>query len=188
MLAAAAIIGSSQSPPLNPGDFQALMQAAVAAGAASWTAPVQYICVQRELEAPLKFVKRASGLPWQTSPNGRFGPQPALDSLLAKAMSRQAVIAPEKLMPSLAPRFITFSTSAPRPKECVIDHDPGIAPTGPRNYSVAITMTRPAFMDGMAFISEVDDCPGLCGDGMVRVFRKQDGKWTQVADANLWVS
>jgi hypothetical protein len=187
--AAAAALGSSQpAAPLGQRDFQDLMQAAVAVGAANWGAPVQNICVQRELEAPLKFMKRGAGLGWRSSSSGRYTANAGLDASLAKAMSPQAPVAPETTMPPLGSGFIIFSSKAARPKQCLVPHDLGMARGAPHQLSVAITFTRPAFADGMAFINEVDDCPALCGDGVVRAFRKLDGKWTQVADAILWVS
>jgi hypothetical protein len=188
IMAAAATLGSSQPTTLTPLDFQALMQGALAEGAASWTAPIKNICVQRELEAPLRFVGRTSSLGWRSSSTTHFGPDSELDASLAKAMSPQVVVASEKLMPPLPSSFVLFSSKAPRPEECVIEHVPPSAGTAHHDLSVAITFTQPAFADGLAFINEVDDCPGLCGDGIVRVFKKQAGGWTQVAEAVLWVS
>jgi hypothetical protein len=175
--AVAAIGGSAQADPLSQSDFQQLMQAAADESYSGWSPQVQTICVQRELEAPLKLIRDSAS-------KGNLFPGSILDKSLTAALSHRARVEQRTTMPPFPSRFVMFSSKAPKPPECVVEHGWATA----RYTSVTLTFTRPAFADGMAFINEVEDCPGLCGNGILRVFKKQNGKWTQVTKAILWVS
>lgn len=181
LIAGAAALSGSTHTPLSERDFQQLMQDAVAASASSWAPSIQTVCVQRELESPLRFVKEPIGLAWM-APAGS-AKTIELDRSVAAAMSSTTDVELSKTMPPLSGRFVMFSAKEPKPAVCVIEHGPGAKET-----AIALTFTRPAFANGLAFINEAEDCPGLCGNGILWAFKKQNGKWTQVGEAILWVS
>jgi hypothetical protein len=184
LVAGAAVLGvSTHSAPLSDRDLQQLMEAAVTASASSWAPSVQTVCVQRELEPPLSLIKQPVGLAWINSSGAHAAKNTELDESVAAAMSPKAQVELRTTMPPLAGRYLMFSSETPRPTQCVIEHGPRSGDT-----SIALTFTRPAFANGLAFINEVEDCPGLCGNGILWVFKKQDGKWKQIAEAVLWVS
>jgi hypothetical protein len=145
------------------------------------------ICVQRELRPPLESTRgwiktfqseRKDVLPLPIG-NAR--------AALSAAMSSHAAVATQTSMPTLPRRFVVFGKT--RPPECVIPHNMVRGPNWRRDESiVALSFTRPALADGYAFIEDYEECSGLCGTTYLRVFRKQNGKWTQVARSILSVS
>lgn len=178
MSVAAAPPATSQ---LTDRDFQQLLQAAVTiSGRASQVQPTtSRICVQRELEPPLEFSK-------QLGPSHLPVGIADADRALNAAMSAPAPVARHASMPPLPSRFILFSKEK-RPAQCAVQ---SIALPGQRvdESTVVLSFTEPALANGYAFIEEYENCPGLCGTTFLRTFRKQHGKWVQVARTVLAVS
>jgi hypothetical protein len=191
LVSMALLVGATRPAPipLNDEDFRQLMDAAVAAS--STAADVQphtaTICVQKQLGPALEptrgWIKTFQG----ESKGVRPLPTGEADASLSAAMSSNAAVAKQTSLPSLPRRFVVFGKT--RPRKCVIPHNMVRGPNWRRDESiVALSFTRPALADGYAFIEEYEECPGLCGTTYLRVFRKQNGKWTQVARSILSVS
>jgi len=63
-------------------------------------------------------------------------------------------------------------------------HDLGPAkPNGPQEVS----LTRPVFVEGFAFIEYASGCGGLCFGSFLKAFERRNGKWVYVAAAPLAV-
>src|SRR5947209_7070906 len=153
---------SAGSPQLSDADFRQLMQSAVTvSGQASQVQPTTTtICVQRELEPALDFLKHQgpSHLPIGIA---------AADQALNEAMSPMATVARQTSMPLLPARFILIP-KANRPRNCVVDRIPLPGQPPSKDSVVVLSFTRPAFAEGYAFIEENEDCPGLCGTIFLR--------------------
>ena len=159
------LIGATPAPVMTDRDFEQLMRAAVEASSTpSEVQPTtKTVCVKRELEPPLSFEPPTA---------------------VAKGA---AVIPRQSVMPRLPTRFIVYASNA-IPTLCVIDHAPPFRGLRADVSRVALTFTRPVLVNGQAYINEYEDCPGLCGTTFLRVFKKQNGKWTQVERMVLSVS
>lgn len=189
-VAGLALLGAAPGPELVPNDIDQLLKIAIAVSTdpSQVQPPTKNICVQRELEPPLEYTKG-----WKKAfQNEGSNPQPtsadSINRALAIAISPKADIAPQTRMPKLPANFILFSKGTSPPVQCRIQHGLPVNGQPIDESSVALTFTRPAFANGYAFIDEYEDCPGLCGTTFLRVFRKQNGKWTQVERAILSVS
>jgi hypothetical protein len=183
-------VGSS-STPLSDGDFQQLMEVAVAAASApSEIQPhTTTICVARQLE-PAFSATTAWIATWVAAGKGVTRPRTGdvgADNSMTAAMSPNAV-AHQTTMPALPAKYLLVVSTAP-PSECVIPRDPARGPDWQRDESIVVlTFTRPAQANGYAYIEEYERCAGLCGTTFLRAFRKQHGKWVQVAKTILSVS
>lgn len=148
------------------------------------------ICVARELGAPLQARKAAVEM-FGKEGKGASPPQTGdagADRSIDAAMSPTAFVSHQTRMPSLASKYILVDAKA-LPPECVIPRTLGRGPNWRHDESIVVlTFTRPAFANGYAFIEEYEACAGLCGTTFLRVFRKQNGKWTQVSRTILSVS
>jgi hypothetical protein len=180
------------STPLSDRDFLQLMNAAVAtASAPSQLQPLtSTICVARELGAPLQARKAdveifaTEGKGASPPPTGDAGADQSIDA----AMSPTAVVAHQTSMPALPRKYLLVDAEL-LPPECVIPRTLGRGPNWKHDESIVVlTFTRPALANGYAYIEEYEACAGLCGTTFLRVFRKQNGKWTQVARTILSVS
>jgi hypothetical protein len=183
--------GRPASASLSDRDFQQLMNAAVASSSApSELQPLtKTICIQRELQPPLVATK---GWIKTFEDAGKDNVQPRTgdadaDRSLTAAMSSKPV-APRQTRISLLPKkFVVVGKAFP--PECVIPHSLVRGRNWQRDESIVVlTFTRPALANGYAFIENYEECSGLCGTTFLRVFRKQKGKWTQVARTILSVS
>jgi hypothetical protein len=210
--AAALLIAAAPAPQLSDSDFQRLMEAAVSASASvAKLNKVRIMCVQKELEAPLKFSKEAFDQ-WQSVPHNGVPPMSAskylrtgnasVDRSINAALSANArvphqtevlsVPAPSmSVPPGLAAdaRYFTsvlFSSKSPRPSECMVEHGPHRPGAPARDLPYVLTLSRPVLANDFAFIDTSFECSGLCGSADLRVFKKRNGKWTQIADRNLW--
>jgi hypothetical protein len=193
--AALALAVPPQAPVLRQRDFNQIIQLAVTDAAASWTSPsARTICVQRELERPFNAVKHwiddfhqaRTDLAIGTT-DFRFTRNPAIDQWIPAAMGPGADIAPETVISSLSMPYLLFSRNKPTPPECAVSHLAGRT-SAAKPMAVTLTFTRPVLAGGYVFVDEVQDCPGLCGNGILNVFQKQHGRWTRVAQQVLWVS
>lgn len=192
LAAAVAIVGAdAQAAPLTQTDFRQLMEAAASAGASSPQPDTKTICVQRELETPLKFSRGAmeathtsgiAGLPMTKLPNPE---ESAVEKAFAFALSQKVAAEASGEIPSLPPKFVLYSSASPVPARCAIDHRVVSAST---NHAITLTLTQPVLAGGFVFIDQTMDCAGLCGSGWLRVFRKQNGRWQQIAYRNLFMS
>lgn len=189
-----ALLAGAVRPPsaaLSNRDFQQLMDAAVEASSApSQLQPLTAtICVQRQLQPPL-IATRTWTKTFEDAGKGEMQPRMGdadVDKSLVAALSSSATVAHRTRMPPLPKRFVVFGKV--RPAECVIPHSLGRGPNWRHDESiVALTFTQPALANGYAFVEEYEECAGLCGTSFLRAFRKQNGKWTQVARTILSVS
>ena len=189
--AAMALCNSAQAAPLSERDFQQLMQAAVAASAKTAQPDTQTICVQRELESPLKFSRAAmeathvSGVPGMPVVHLSQAQDAAVEKAFGSALTAKATVDARTTLSFLTPQFMLYSSASRVPNRCAIDHRWA---SGSTNHAISITLTRPVFVDGYAFVDEATDCPGLCGSGWLRIFEKQGSRWKQIAVRNLFVS
>lgn len=194
LILAIALLVAAAGPsatPLSNRDFQQLMKAAVAAASApSEVQPhTTTICVARELQPAFGATKGWLAT-WEAA--GERAPRPrtgniGADNSMTAAMSPKAAVA-QTAMPAL-PRQYLLGTSKALPPECIISHALTRGPNWERDESIVVlTFTRPAQANGYAYIEEHEECPGLCGTTFLRVFRKQNGKWAQVAKTILSVS
>lgn len=179
------------SAPLSDRDFQQLMNAVVtAASDPSQVQPLTTtICVQRELQPSLVATKSWTKT-FEDAGKGELQPRTGdadVDESLTAAMSSKAAVAHQTSIPALPKRFLVVDKVLP--PECVIPHSFARGPNWRRDESIVVlTFTEPALANGYAFIEEYEECSGLCGTTLLRVFRKQRGKWTQVARTILSVS
>jgi hypothetical protein len=193
LLSIALVAGAPRpaSAPLSDRDFQQLMDAAVAASSApsELQTGTTTICVQRELRPPLELTNGWIKT-FKDAGKGSLLPQTGnvgADRAIRAAMSSKAAIARQKTIAVLPRKFVLVGKAFP--PECVIPHGLARGPNWQRDESTfVLTFTRPALANGYAFIDEYEECAGLCGTTSLRVFRKQSGKWTQVARAVLSVS
>jgi hypothetical protein len=185
LLLTALLLGAGRpaSDPLSDGDFHELMTAAVEA--ASVPRDLQpltsTICIERQLGPALDVEKHLgnSHLPVGV---------PDIDRSLDDAMSSEAAVARQDRMPKLARKYVLVNSGALPPK-CVISHTLGRGPGWEHNESIVIlAFTRPALANGYAFIEESEQCAGLCGTVYLRIFRHQNGHWSQVERTILAVS
>lgn len=185
-----AVVGPSSTQP-SDGDFQQLMNSAVAA--ASVPSEVQphttTICVARELQPAFKSTN-AWIATWEAAGKGVTRPRTGhvgADNSMNAAMFPKAV-AHQTTMPALPAKYLLVDAKAV-PSECVIPRTAARGPNWERDESIVLlTFTRPAQANGYAYIEEHEECAGLCGTTFLRVFRKQNGKWNQVAKTILSVS
>jgi hypothetical protein len=185
-----AAVGPS-SAPLSDGDFQQLMDGAVAA--ASVPSEVQphttTICVARELQPAFRSTN-AWIATWEAAGKGVTQPRTGhvgADNSMIAAMSPNTV-AHQTTMPSLPAKYLLVDSKA-LPSECIIPRTLTRGPNWKRDESIVVlTFTQPAQANGYAYIEEHEECAGLCGTTFLRVFRKQNGKWAQVAKTILSVS
>jgi len=128
------------------------------------------------------FAEEGKGaLPSQT---GDAGADQSIDA----AMSSTAAAAHQTSMPLLPGRYLLVHAKD-LPPECVIPHTLARGPNWRRDESIVVlTFTQPALANGYAYIEEYEECAGLCGTTFLRVFRKRNGKWTQIARTILSVS
>jgi len=193
MAIAALLGGAAPAQQLGRKDFQHLMDAAVSAGAATAQAGTRTICVQRELELPLDVSKQRTadthqaGLPGLPILPPRSAQQDAgVEQAYAVALGPRAAVASETEIATIAAPYIPYSSKA-IPARCAID--PHWASTGSAAEHVTrVRLSRPVLANGFAFVGQVTECSGLCGSGWLRVFRKDHGKWKQVAVRNLFIS
>lgn len=169
--------------PLNESEFQQLMKAAVdAASRPSELQPLtSTICVKRDLGPALDFEKHlgASHLPVGI---------PEVDRSLDAAISATGAATRQTRIPKL-PRRYSLVDSDTLPPQCIIQHTLGRGPNWKHNESIVVlTFARPAWANGYAFIEQSEECAGLCGKVFLRVFRKQNGKWSQAVRTILAVS
>ena len=180
------------STPLSDRDFQQLMEAAVAAASApSEVQPhTTTICVARELQPAFGATKGWLAT-WEAA--GERAPRPrtghvGADNSMTAAMSPKAAVAHQTAMPALPPKYLLGASKA-LPPECIISHTLTRGPNWERDESIVVlTFTQPAQANGYVYIEEYEECAGLCGTTFLRVFRKQNGKWAQVAKTILSVS
>ena len=194
-LLAIAVLAGAAGPapaPLSDRDFRQLMNAAVAAASdPSQLQPLtSTICVARELGAPLQARKAAVEM-FANAGNGASPPQTGdagADQSIDAAMSSTAAVAHQTSIPALPRRYLLVHAKALRP-QCLIPHSIMRGPNWRRDESIVVlTFTRPALANGYAYIEEYEGCAGLCGTTFLRVFRKRNGKWTQIARTILSVS
>jgi hypothetical protein len=96
-------------------------------------------------------------------------------------------VAPETAIRAIPKTYVAYSSKSAIPPRCAIDHRPD-SRWGAAEQVTRLQLSRPVFANGFAFIKQVTECSGLCGSGWLRVFRKQNGRWTEVASRNLWIS
>lgn len=194
LLTAAFFVGAARPAlaPLSDHEFQQLMKAAVAAASApsQLQPPISTICVARELEAPLQ--RRKAEAEMLANKPGGASPPPTgdagADQSIDTAMGSGAAIAHQTSMPALPGRYLLVDAKS-LPPECVIPHSMARGPNWRRDESIVVlTFTRPAIANGYAYIEEYEACAGLCGTTFLRVFRKRNGKWRQIARTILSVS
>ena len=185
LLVATALLMAATRPatgPLSDREFQSLMEAAAAAASPSSLAPAitWTICVQRELGPPTSRWNQA----FQSLPKG--GAEAAKS--VSAGRSSKGVTAQQTTLRTLPTKFTLIDVNA-RPPQCAVSRNLARGPNWQRDESVVVwTFTRPVLANGYAFIEEYEDCAGLCGTRYLRVFRKQSGKWKQVAVTILSVS
>ena len=197
-LAAAVMVAvlNGAAPPAAPAprDFQQLMTAAIEAGAATAQHATDTICVQRELEPALGISKERTagthqaglpGLPITPAPPARE--DPAIDQAYAAALGPSGAVAPETAIGVIPKTYVPYSSKSAIPARCAIDRR-WTSSGSAAEYITRVQLSRPVFVNGFAFIDQVTECSGLCGSGWLRVFRKQNGRWTEVASRNLFVS
>ena len=109
----------------------------------------------------------------------------AVEKAFAVALTQKAVEGATKAIASLPPKFVLYSSMSPIPARCTIDHR---VVSGSNNHAITLSLTQPVLAEGFVFIDQTMDCAGLCGSGWLRVFRKQNGKWKQIAYRNLFMS
>lgn len=188
LLMALSVAAGQPSPQLSDHEFRQLMESIIAASTkASEVQPTTTtICVRRELKDPLETSKAMSHSVPDWSPL-RIGAAVPIEPLKA-AMSPDAAVVHQTMMPPLPPKYVLISKSS-APSRCVIDHRwAPIPPSVGNDSAVVLSFTRPVLASGYAFVEEYEDCPGLCGTNYLRVFRKKHGQWTQVARTILSVS
>jgi hypothetical protein len=175
-------------------DFQQLMTAAIAAGASTAQAGTRTICIQRELEPPLDISKkrtagthqtRLPGLPIKPAPPATE--DPAVDRAYAVALVPTAEAASEGQIATIPAPYVPYSSKSPIPPRCAIDPH-WASSRSAAEHVTRVRLSRPVFANGFAFIDQITECSGLCGSGWLRVFKKQKGRWTEVASRNLFVS
>lgn len=177
---------------LSDSDFRELMNAAVAAASepSQLQSLTSTICVARELGAPLQ-ARKAEVEMFAAEGKGATPPQtgdPGADRSMAAAMSPTATVAKQTRMPPLPRKYLLVDANA-LPPECIIPHSLGRGPNWRHDESIVVlTFTRPALANGYAYIEEYEACAGLCGTTFLRVFQKQNRKWTQVSRTILAVS
>lgn len=182
------------STPLSDGDFQQLMEKAVAVASAPSEvgSHTTTICIARELQPPftatnariaaLKSVSVGVSGSWPRT--GHVG----ADKSMTAAMSPKAVVAHQTTMPALPAKYLLVDSNA-LPSECIIPRTLTRGSNAQRDEAIVVlTFTRPAQANGYAYIEEYEACAGLCGTTFLRVFRNQNGKWTQVARTIISVS
>jgi hypothetical protein len=52
----------------------------------------------------------------------------------------------------------------------------------------ALTLSRPAFANNVAFVETGFACGGLCGNGSLYALERRDGRWQIVGVADIWIS
>lgn len=184
LVATALLVAAARPPtgPLSDREFQNLMEVAAAAASPSSVAPALTwtICVQRELDPPTSRWNQA----FQSLPTG--GAEAAKSVSAGK--SPKGATAQQTTLRTLPTKFTLIAFGA-RPPQCTVSRNLARGPNWQRDESVVVwTFTRPVLANGYAFIEEYEDCAGLCGTRYLRVFRKQSGKWKQVAVTILSVS
>jgi hypothetical protein len=195
-VAATLVTGAAPASPAGTSDFQKLITTAILDGVSN-EPPSTTICVQRELSPPIQASlnyeqtmrepARRAGVRVEESNWVADGDHTAILAAFASARAGTARIAAERQIADLPARFVLFPTANPPPK-C---KPQGFPPPGTQPSSkrvVVLSFSRPVSAGDYVFIEKSSDCGGLCGSGSLGVFKKQNGKWRQVATRFLWVS
>lgn len=188
LLSAALLGGATHSSQISERDFQQLMETATVASAAPYQVQplTTTVCVNRQLQPPVTDLRALSGWFVSVRPSPSAGAS-ASGATIAAAMSGKVSVVHQTKMPPLPSRFVLFDGTPP--PGCVVSHSGGRGPNWQKDESVVVlSFTRPVLARGYAFLEEYEECPGLCGTTFLRAFRKEGGKWTQVAASPLSVS
>lgn len=192
------LMGAAPLHELTQRDFRQLMEVAIAASTTNAPRAAGPICVRRELDPPLRISRPAGArVPPGALPgvSGTTGPRPeptgaqrAIGAAFATALGPDAIVDSQRLIPAIPGNYDVFSKKARVPSGCIARPIPPPGGSGHERLVTRLIFSRPVLANGYAFVDQLTECSGLCGSGWLRVFKKQNGKWTQVEYRNLFMS
>ena len=201
MLLCAALAGCVRNyPHANPSpDLQQLVEAALSADLAQARGGKHKICIQREFDPPLqetveqwqltKAIPTGWTAPWNAS-NERL-PRPVdaktehrLDAAIKDALAGRAKVTRNSVIQAVPAPLILDASGPNQESECEREMPHDLGPPKP-NGPEQVSLTRPVFVDGMAFVESASGCGGLCFGSFLKAFENRNGKWTYIAAAPL---
>jgi len=201
LLCAALAACVRNDPPAPASDLQQLIEVALSADLAQARAGKHKICIQREFEPPLqqtleqwqltKAIPTGWTAPWNAA-NERL-PRAvdvqtghALEAAIKDALTGRARVTRNTVIKAVPAPLILDSSGPHQDSECEREMPHDLGPPKP-NGPEEVSLSRPVFVDGFAFVEYASGCGGLCFGSFLKAFQIRNGKWTYVADAPLAV-